>query len=71
MWLTEIQNQTEKCSKLKIHSDNNEYISTLVHSKLSGTEESFGKLHRSCDRKFDSMYINSAESISIWKEKSH
>ena len=65
------RNQTEKWSKLKIYKDNNEYVSTLVHSKLSGTEESFGKSHRSCKRKFDSRYINSAESINIWREKSH
>ena len=30
-------NQTEKWSRLKIHKDNNEYVSTLVHNKLSGT----------------------------------
>ena len=56
IWLTEIQNQTEKWSKLKIHKDNNEYVSTLVHSKMSGTEEPFGKSHRSCDRKLHSRF---------------
>ena len=50
----------EKWSKLKIHKDNNEYVYTLVQSKLSGTEEPFGKSYRSCKREFYLRYINSA-----------
>ena len=34
--------QAEKWSKLKILNGNNEYVYTLVHSKLNGIEESFG-----------------------------
>ena len=52
--------QAEKWSKLKIHKDNNEYVYTLVHSKMNGIEESFGESHRSCKREFDLRYINSA-----------
>ena len=51
--------QAEKWSKLKIHKDNNEYAYTLVHGKLNGTEEPFGKSHRSCRKEFDLRYINS------------
>ena len=53
-WL-KFKEQAEKWSKLKIHKDNNKYVYTLVHSKLNGTEEPFGKPHRSCkiEREFD------------------
>ena len=54
-WL-KFKEQTQKRSKLKIHEDNNEY----VYSKLNGTEEPFGKSHRSCKREFDLRYIHSA-----------
>ena len=48
--------QAERWSKVKIHKSNNEYIYiyiyiyiyTLVHSKLNGAEELFGKSHGSC-----------------------
>ena len=40
--------------------DNNEYGYTLVHSKLNGAEELFGKSHRSCKRKFNLRCINNA-----------
>ena len=53
----------EKWSKLKIHKDNNEYVYTLVHSKLSDKEEPFGKPHRSFKRDFDLRYIKSAKKF--------
>ena len=34
------------------------YTHTLVHSKLNGTKELFGKSNRSCKREFDLRYIN-------------
>ena len=52
--------QAEKWNKLKIHKDNNEYVYTLVHSILNGTEEFFGKSHRSCKKEFDLRCINTA-----------
>ena len=61
--------QAEKWSKLKIHKDNNEYVYTLVHSKLSGTEEPFWKSHRSWKREFDLRRINSATKLG--ERKSH
>ena len=43
---SKVKEQAEKWSKLKIHKDDNEYVYTLVHSKLNGTGEPFGKSHR-------------------------
>ena len=34
----------------QIHKDNNEYVYTLVHSKLNDREEVFGKSHGSYKR---------------------
>ena len=42
--------QAEKWSNFKSHEDNNEYVYTLIHSKLNGREEPFGKSHRSRKR---------------------
>ena len=39
---SKFKEQAEKWSKLKILKGNNEYVYTLVHSKLKGIEESFG-----------------------------
>ena len=54
--------QAEKWSKLKTHKDDNEYVHTLVHSKLNDTGEPFGrefefKIFKQCDK--------------IWREQSH
>ena len=45
--------QAEKWRKLKINKDKNEYLYTLVHSKLNGNEEHFRKSHTACEREFD------------------
>ena len=37
--------QAEKWRQFKIHKDNNEYVYTLVHSILNGTEEPFEISH--------------------------
>ena len=42
---SKLKEQAEKRSKLKIHKDNNEYVYTLVNSKLNGTEEHVEKSH--------------------------
>ena len=44
---SKFKEEAEKWSKLKIHKDDNEYVYTLVHSKLNDTEEHFGRSHRS------------------------
>ena len=42
---SKFKEQAEKRNKLKIDKDNNEYVYTLVNSKLNGTEEHVEKSH--------------------------
>ena len=47
----------------KIHKDNNEYVYTLVHNKLNGTEDPSGKSHRIVRKSFGLRCINSATKL--------
>ena len=58
--MLQYKGQAEKWGKLKIYKNNNNYVVTLVHSKLNDKEGPLGKSHRICKREFDLRYINSA-----------
>ena len=58
--MPQYKEQAEKWGKLKIYKNNNNYVVTLVHSKLNDKEGPLGKSHRICKREFDLRYINSA-----------
>ena len=61
--MLQYKGQAEKWGKLKIYKNNNNYVVTLVHSKLNDKEGPLGKSHRICKREFDLRYITVRQNL--------